>query len=203
MKTSLTRALTRRVCAGAGGGVGAERVADVAVILLSGAPLEAQPQTGEVTWAPLVDPDDWEIDWNAGAQTVDAWIRAASPDPGAYTGIGDETSDFGASQHNSKKGMRELVPGALPADAKIAQMQGADFVDDVVGIRKERTERQGEEIMMENTKEKGEKEREREILKERRRGRKWGLDSDGQAPNRAARMPPRVRNSIKPVTFVG
>ena len=70
--------------------LGAERIADVAVMLLSGAPLEAEPQTGEVTWAPLVEPDDWEIDWNASAQTVGCWVRAASPDPGAYTGIGDE-----------------------------------------------------------------------------------------------------------------
>ena len=63
--------------------------------------------------------------------TYSDWLKTLNG-PASYTGIGDETSDFGASQHNSKKGMRELVPGALPADAKIAQMQGADFVDDVV-----------------------------------------------------------------------
>jgi hypothetical protein len=63
--------------------------------------------------------------------TYTDWLKTLNG-PASYTGIGEETSDFGASQHNSKKGMRELVPGALPADAKIAQMQGADFVDDVV-----------------------------------------------------------------------
>jgi len=63
--------------------------------------------------------------------TYSDWLKTLNG-PASYTGIGEETSDFGESQHNSKKGMRELVPGALPADAKIAQMQGADFVDDVV-----------------------------------------------------------------------
>ncbi len=63
--------------------------------------------------------------------TYSDWLKTLNG-PASYTGIGEETSDYGASQHNSKKGMRELVPGALPADAGIAQMQGADFVDDVV-----------------------------------------------------------------------
>jgi len=62
--------------------------------------------------------------------TYSDWLKTLNG-PASYTGIGEETSDYGASQHNSKKGMRELVPGALPADAGIAQMQGADFVDDV------------------------------------------------------------------------
>lgn len=70
--------------------MGAERVADVAVRLLAGETLEATPQTGEMTWAPLVDPDDLEIDWTQPATTVDALVRASAPEPGAYSGIGDE-----------------------------------------------------------------------------------------------------------------
>lgn len=66
--------------------------------------------------------------------TYTDWLKTLNG-PASYTGIGDETSDFGASQGNSKKGMRELVPGALPASADIAQMQGADFAGDVVCVR--------------------------------------------------------------------
>ena len=62
--------------------------------------------------------------------TYPDWLKTLSG-PASYSGIGEETSDFGASQHNSKKGERELMPGALPGDAKIAQMQGADFAGDV------------------------------------------------------------------------
>ena len=43
-----------------------------------------------MTWAPMVDADHWEIDWSNSAPQVDAFVRAALPEPGAYTGIGDE-----------------------------------------------------------------------------------------------------------------
>ena len=81
--------------------------------------------------------------------TYGDWLKTLHG-PASYTGIGDETSDYGASQHNSKKGMRELVPGALPADAKIATMQGADFVDDVVRslVQKPQVEGQFESCML-------------------------------------------------------
>lgn len=69
---------------------GAELNADVAVRLLAGEALDARPQRGEVTWAPLVDDDDWEIDWRRPAAEVDRMVRAAAPDPGAFTGLGDE-----------------------------------------------------------------------------------------------------------------
>ena len=52
--------------------------------------MASTPQTGEVTWAPLVEPEEWEIDWTQTAVDIDRLIRAALPDPGAYTGIGDE-----------------------------------------------------------------------------------------------------------------
>ncbi|MEE2788163.1 MAG: formyltransferase family protein [Myxococcota bacterium] len=70
--------------------LGADLVADVAEQILAGKAPTARPQTGSVTWAPTLDPDDWEIDWHQPAKVVDAWVRAASPEPGAYTGIGRE-----------------------------------------------------------------------------------------------------------------
>lgn len=69
---------------------GAELVAEVAARLKAGARIPAVPQAGPVTWAPLVDPDDLEIDWSADGATVDRLVRASAPWPGAFTGIEDE-----------------------------------------------------------------------------------------------------------------
>lgn len=63
--------------------------------------------------------------------TYGDWLKTLHG-PASWTGIDDETSDYGASQGNSKKGMSELVPGANPASAAIAKMQGSDFAQDVV-----------------------------------------------------------------------
>ncbi len=68
----------------------AELLAEVVDRMARGEHFEAQPQQGEVTWAKMLDPEALEIDWTKPADEVDAWIRAASPDPGAFTGIGDE-----------------------------------------------------------------------------------------------------------------
>ena len=70
--------------------MGARCIAEIAKRLSAGETIPAKPQTGDITWAPMVDPDEWEIDWTRSAHEVDAFIRAAQPDPGAYTGIGDE-----------------------------------------------------------------------------------------------------------------
>lgn len=70
--------------------LGAQRLADVAARLHAGDTIDAAPQTGEVTWAPLVDAEALEIDWRAPAGEVDRLVRSAAPDPGAFTGIGDE-----------------------------------------------------------------------------------------------------------------
>ncbi len=48
------------------------------------------PQEGEPTWAPLVEPDEVEIDWSWSAFEVSCLVRAASPQPGAFSGIGSE-----------------------------------------------------------------------------------------------------------------
>jgi methionyl-tRNA formyltransferase len=48
------------------------------------------PQTGETTWAPLMEPDDLEVNWGLTANRVDAFVRAAAPDPCAFSGLGNE-----------------------------------------------------------------------------------------------------------------
>lgn len=58
--------------------------------LMGGVSPTLTPQEGESTWAPLVDPDDVEIDWSWSAFEVSCLVRAASPQPGAFSGIGSE-----------------------------------------------------------------------------------------------------------------
>lgn len=69
---------------------GAELCAEVAVRWLAGEVLPATPQVGTPTWAPLVAEAAWEIDWSQSAVEVDRLVRAASPEPGAFSGLGDE-----------------------------------------------------------------------------------------------------------------
>ncbi|MCB9526183.1 MAG: hypothetical protein H6702_22790 [Myxococcales bacterium] len=68
----------------------AEVLGAVVARMVAGERFTPQPQEGEVTWAPLVDPDDVEVAWTQPAEIVDRLVRAAAPDPGAFTGIGDE-----------------------------------------------------------------------------------------------------------------
>ncbi|MCA9538412.1 MAG: hypothetical protein KC620_05960 [Myxococcales bacterium] len=89
----------------------AEVVADVALRLLRGEKLAPQPQMGEVTWAPLVHPDEWEIDWSRPAVEIDRFVRAASPDPGAFTGIGEELLVILGGRPLSADQFEALVPG--------------------------------------------------------------------------------------------
>ncbi len=51
---------------------------------------EAKPQKGKISWAPLIDPNDVEIDWQESAEEIDRLVRASSPEPGAFTGIAGE-----------------------------------------------------------------------------------------------------------------
>ena len=44
----------------------------------------AEPQVGEVTFAPKLGLDDGEIDWNLPAERVHALIRGVTPEPGAF-----------------------------------------------------------------------------------------------------------------------
>jgi methionyl-tRNA formyltransferase len=69
---------------------GAELLADVVARMAAGEVIPPQPQTGDITWAPMVDPDEVEIDWTRSGAEIDRLVRASAPWPGAYTGIGDE-----------------------------------------------------------------------------------------------------------------
>jgi methionyl-tRNA formyltransferase len=69
---------------------GAELVAEVAVRWIAGDRPALRPQTGEISWAPQVKAAELELDWSAPAAEIDRLVRAAAPDPGAFTGIGDE-----------------------------------------------------------------------------------------------------------------
>jgi methionyl-tRNA formyltransferase len=93
--------------------LGAVRVAEVAVRVLAGDALPATPQSGEVTWAPLADPDDLEIDWTRPAAEVDRLVRASAPDPGAFTGIGDELVVVFAGRP-AEAGAFEVLPPGTP-----------------------------------------------------------------------------------------
>lgn len=68
---------------------GAHLIAEVAVAWLAGHAPTPQPQLGEPTWAPMLAPDDAEVDFNRPAVEIDRFVRAANPWPGAFTGIGD------------------------------------------------------------------------------------------------------------------
>ena len=86
---------------------------------------------GVVAQLRLEQPVALEAKASAEVNTYGDWLKTLHG-PASWTGIGDETSDYGASQGNSKKGMSYLVPGANPASADIAKMQGSDFANDVV-----------------------------------------------------------------------
>jgi methionyl-tRNA formyltransferase len=62
----------------------------VVVDYLQNPKITPTPQKGKTTWAPLIDPNDVEIDWTADALEVDRLVRACSPEPGAFTGIAGE-----------------------------------------------------------------------------------------------------------------
>lgn len=69
-----------------------EALRDALRALRDGAPLAAVPQDPALaTDAPAPTDDDCEIRWDEPAEEVQALIRAASPEPGAFTAVGDES----------------------------------------------------------------------------------------------------------------
>lgn len=68
---------------------GAQLLAGVVDDLAGGAAV-ATVQQGEVTLAPKLTQADGRIDWAASAVAVDARIRGTTPEPGAFTELGDE-----------------------------------------------------------------------------------------------------------------
>lgn len=68
---------------------GAELLITVVDSLADGTAVAA-PQQGEVTLAPKLSLADGRLDWSEPAARLDARIRGTSPEPGAFTEIGDE-----------------------------------------------------------------------------------------------------------------
>lgn len=69
-----------------------EALRDTLRALRDGAPLGAVPQDpAHATDAPAPTDDDCEIRWDQPAAEVLALIRAASPEPGAFTAVGDDS----------------------------------------------------------------------------------------------------------------
>ena len=114
--------------------LGATLIADVAVEVLAGRTPRAEAQVGEVVWAPLLAPNDAEIDWTRPAEEVDRFVRAASPHPGAFTGIGDETVGVLAASP-AEAGRFDALPSGTPfvrgGEAFVKCGQGALRLDRV------------------------------------------------------------------------
>jgi len=68
---------------------GAELLASVVDALAEGTAV-AVPQAGEVTVAAKLTLADGRLDWSEPADRVDARVRATSPEPGAFTELGDD-----------------------------------------------------------------------------------------------------------------
>ncbi len=67
---------------------GAELLVRVVDALADGT-ARAEPQQGDVTVAPKLSIDDGRIDWTLPASAVSALIRGVTPEPGAFTMLGD------------------------------------------------------------------------------------------------------------------
>ncbi len=74
--------------------VGARLLVDTLDALEDGA-LQAVPQSGEPSLAPKVSVDDARVDWNAPAIAIDRLIRACTPDPGAWSMLGEDRVRIG------------------------------------------------------------------------------------------------------------
>lgn len=97
---------------------GARCVAEVAARLLAGGKLDEEalvgtPQAGEITWAPQVPDDDLEIDWTMSATEVDQLVRAAAPDPGAFTGLEEELMVVFSGKPVDAGAFEDLAPGSM------------------------------------------------------------------------------------------
>ena len=89
----------------------AELLGEVAAELLAGGTLPLHPQEGESSWAPLVPPEEQEIDWRWPATEVDHLVRAAAPDPGAFSALGGETITIFRGRPCWDERWRKIPPG--------------------------------------------------------------------------------------------
>ena len=59
----------------------------------------------------MLEADEWEVDWTQDADTLDRFIRAALPEPGAFTGLGDELLVIHRARVASAGAFGALPPG--------------------------------------------------------------------------------------------
>ena len=96
--------------------VGAELLTDVVDAIASGA-AQAEPQSGPITFAPKLTPDDARIRWDRDADAVVARIRGVTPEPGAYTTVAGTRLKL---LQAGKSSAGPLPPGRLvPADGGV------------------------------------------------------------------------------------
>lgn len=57
---------------------------------IAGGDIRSEEQAGDVTFAPKLTIDDGRIDWSTTAATVHNRIRGVTPEPGAFTTVGDD-----------------------------------------------------------------------------------------------------------------
>jgi methionyl-tRNA formyltransferase len=80
--------------------------------------LTPRPQPAEgVSLAPKITVEQARVRWDLPAQVVERRIRAVTPNPGAWTLIGDIRVTVGPVQLDSE-GPRALAPGAIQVDRK-------------------------------------------------------------------------------------
>lgn len=76
------------------------------------------PQSTEgVTLAPKIHPDDVRIDWALDAASIDRLVRAANPEPGAWTTLDGQRFQVLAVRPGGRSGA-PLPPGRLAADRR-------------------------------------------------------------------------------------
>jgi methionyl-tRNA formyltransferase len=76
----------------------------------------AEPQVGDVTFAPKLLIEDGRVDWSADAVTAANLIRGVTPEPGAFTTVGDARLKI--LQAAIARDSPRLQPGELALDGR-------------------------------------------------------------------------------------
>ncbi|MBU0551142.1 methionyl-tRNA formyltransferase [Myxococcota bacterium] len=87
-------------------------LAEIVARLEAGEVITPRPQGEGATWAAQLSPDALEIDWAKPAEAVYGWIRAAAPDPGAFTGLEGELLVVYSGRVVESGAFAALPPGA-------------------------------------------------------------------------------------------
>lgn len=81
--------------------------------------IEPVPQgTDGITLASKINPADVRVDWHAPAAQIELLVRAANPDPSAWTELGGQRFQVLGVRRGGPGGPDDLRPGQLVADRK-------------------------------------------------------------------------------------